>query len=71
MPYFTLTYDVVEDFVNKRTPFRPAHLTGVREAHARGELIMAGALGEPAGALLVFRGADRSVAENFARPTLT
>lgn len=66
MPYFTLTYDVVDDFVNKRTPFRPAHLAGVREAHARGELIMAGALGEPAGALLVFRGADKSVAESFA-----
>lgn len=66
MPYFALIYDVVDDFVNKRTPFRPAHLTGVREAHARGELIMAGALGGPAGALLVFRGADKSVAENFA-----
>jgi len=67
MPYFTLTYEVVDDFVNKRTPFRPAHLTGVREAHARGELIMAGALAEPAGALLVFRAADKSVAENFAK----
>ena len=67
MPYFALTYDVVEDFTNKRTPFRPAHLKEVRDAQARGELIMAGALGEPAGALLVFRGADRSVAENFAK----
>lgn len=67
MPYFALTYEVVDDFVNKRTPFRPAHIAGVREAHARGELIMAGALGEPAGALLVFRGADKSVAENFAK----
>jgi uncharacterized protein len=66
MPYFALTYDVVEDFVNKRTPFRPAHLKEVREAHARGELVMAGALGEPAGALLVFRALDKSVAENFA-----
>ena len=59
MPYFALTYDVVEDFVNKRTPFRPAHIKEVRDAHARGELVMAGALGEPAGALLVFRGADK------------
>ena len=67
MPYFALTYDVVDDFVNKRTPFRPAHIKEVREAHARGELVMAGALGEPAGALLVFRGADKSVAENFAK----
>jgi len=67
MPYFVLTYDVAEDFVNKRTPFRPAHLKEVREAHARGELIMAGALGEPAGAMLVFRAADRSTAEQFAK----
>ena len=67
MPYFTLTYDVVEDFANKRTPFRPAHLKEVRDAHARGELIMAGALGEPPGALLVFRAADKSVPENFAK----
>jgi uncharacterized protein YciI len=66
MPYFALMYDVVEGFADKRTPFRPAHLKEVREAHARGELILAGALGDPAGALLIFRGTDKSVAENFA-----
>ena len=38
MPYFTLTYAVVDDFIIQRTPFRPAHLEAVREAHARGEL---------------------------------
>ena len=67
MPYFALTYDVVDDFVNRRMPFRPAHIKEVRDAHARGELVMAGALGEPAGALLIFRGAERSVAEHFAK----
>jgi uncharacterized protein YciI len=67
MPYFALIYDVVEDFANKRTPFRPAHLKEVRDAQARGELIMAGALGEPAGALLIFRAADKSAAETFAK----
>ena len=67
MPYFALMYDVVDDFTNKRTPFRPAHLKEVRESQARGELIMAGALADPAGALLVFRAADKSVAENFAK----
>ena len=67
MPYFALTYDVVDDFANKRTPFRPAHLKEVREAHARGELVMAGALGDPYGALLVFRAADKSTVENFAK----
>lgn len=68
MPYFALTYDVVDDFVTQRTPYRPEHLQMVRDAHARGELVMAGALGSPpTGALLVFRAADRTTAEEFAR----
>ncbi len=67
MPYFALTYEVVGDCVNKRTPFRPSHLKEVRDSHARGELVMAGALGEPAGALLNFRAADKTTAENFAQ----
>jgi uncharacterized protein len=66
MPYFALTYEVVDDFVNRRMPFRPAHIKEVRDAHARGELVMAGALGEPAGALLVFRATDRTTVERFA-----
>ena len=66
MPYFALTYEVVDDFVNKRTPFRPAHLNEVRSAHQRGELVMAGALAEPAEALLIFRVRDKSVVETFA-----
>ena len=52
MPYFALTYDVVDDFTARRTPYRPQHLQLARDAAARGELVMAGALGEPAGALL-------------------
>ncbi|MDH4065744.1 MAG: YciI-like protein [Acidobacteriota bacterium] len=66
MPYFALIYEVADDFIDKRTPYRPEHLQMAREAEARGELVMAGALGEPAGALLVFRADDRSVAEAFA-----
>jgi uncharacterized protein YciI len=67
MPYFALTYDVVPDFVDRRTPYRPEHLQLARDAHGRGELVLAGALGEPAGALLVFKADDRSTAENFAK----
>jgi uncharacterized protein len=67
MPYFVLTYETVENFTERRTPYRPAHITQVRDAHARGELVMAGATGDPpTGALLVFRAPDRSVAESFA-----
>lgn len=67
MPYFALTYDVVDGFIDKRTPHRPEHLRIARDAAARGELVMAGGLGEPAGALLIFRAADRSVPEAFAK----
>jgi uncharacterized protein len=68
MPYFVLFYDIVEDFAAKRTPFRPEHLSLVHAAHERGDLVMAGALAEPMdGALLLFRGAEKSVAEEFAR----
>jgi len=68
MKHFALMYDVVDGFIEKRTPVREAHLALVRGAHARGELVMAGALGEPPdGALLVFRGDDADAAERFAR----
>jgi uncharacterized protein YciI len=68
MGYFALFYEVVEDFVNRRVPYRDEHLKLAREAQARGELVLAGALAEPAdGALLVFRGERPDAAENFAR----
>ena len=68
MPYFILTYDVVDDFPAKRTPFRAQHLRQVQDAHDRGELLMAGALAEPLdGAVLIFRVQDRAAVEGFAR----
>ncbi len=67
MAYFALFYEVPEDFAAKRAPYRQEHLRLVQEAHDRGELLMGGALAEPADqALLVFRAADRSVPEAFA-----
>ena len=68
MPYFALSYDVVPNFIERRTVFRELHLRLVRDAHDRGQLVMAGALGQPPdGALLVFRGESTAVAEDFAR----
>jgi uncharacterized protein YciI len=68
MKYFALIYYVVDQFVSRRVPFRQEHLRLVREANHRGELLLAGALGDPADrALLVFHTQDRSVAEDFAR----
>ncbi len=66
MPYFAVDYEVVDRFVERRTPFRDAHLDLVRAAHARGEIVMAGAVGQPPqGALLVFKVATAAEAENF------
>ena len=68
MPYFALMYDMVEDFVARRAGYRDQHLRLARESHARGELVLAGALADsPAGALLIFNSADASAAEDFAR----
>ena len=63
-----LFYDVVDDYVEKRTAHRGLHLELARQAHARGELLLAGALAEPAdGAVLVFRGDSPDAAVAFAK----
>jgi|ERR1700722_8338089 uncharacterized protein YciI len=68
MPYFVMTYDLVDDYIARRAAFREEHLQLAAEAHARGELLLGGAFSDPPDkAVTVFRAADRSVAENFAR----
>jgi uncharacterized protein YciI len=63
-----LFYDVVDDYLEKRAPFREAHLKLAREAYERGEIVLGGALADPAdGALLVFRGDSPGAAEAFAK----
>lgn len=63
-----LFYDVVDDYVERRAQFRQQHLELARQAQQRGELVLAGALAEPAdGAVLVFRGDSTNVAEAFAK----
>ena len=66
--YYILWYKTVENYVEKRAPHRESHLAYARPAHERGELVMAGALAEPAdSAVLVFKGDKPRVAEEFAR----
>jgi uncharacterized protein len=68
MKYFALIYYVVENFVERRAPFRAEHLQLAQAAKQRGELILAGALGEPAErALPVFYAPNKTVAGNFAQ----
>jgi uncharacterized protein YciI len=65
--HYILFYDMVADFTERRKVYRPEHLSLVHAAHARGELVMAGALADPSdGAVLVFRGDSPRTAEAFA-----
>jgi uncharacterized protein YciI len=64
--HFALMYEVVDDYVERRAAFRADHLKLAREAHDRGDLVLAGAFTEPAdGALIVFR--SENSAEQFAK----
>ena len=66
--HFLLFYDYVADVLDRRPQFRGAHLKHAWAAVERGEILVAGALAEPVdGAVLMFAGEDKSVAEDFAR----
>jgi uncharacterized protein YciI len=65
--HYLLMYEVVTDYVERRAPLRAAHITLAREAVARGELVLGGALNPPDGVMLLFRGDSPSVAEAFAK----
>ena len=68
MNYYALFYELVDDMVNRRVPFREEHLRLAREARERGDLVLAGALAEPVDrALLVFHVDNKSKVEAFAR----
>lgn len=67
MGYYAIFYHVVDGFVERRAPFRDAHLAHARHAASRGELALGGALAEPADtALIVFRGDSPEAAKAFA-----
>jgi len=64
--HYLLLYDVVDDYVARRTQFRNQHLEKARRAFELGELVLGGALADPVdGAALVFR--ESYQAEVFAK----
>jgi len=66
--HYLLFYDVVDNYAEKRTPFRKDHLAHAKAAVARGELVLAGALAHPVdGTVLLFKGDSPAAAEAFAR----
>ncbi|MDF1548557.1 MAG: YciI-like protein [Bacteroidales bacterium] len=65
--FYILFYKTVDNYVEKRAPYRDEHLAYAMKSYEEGKLIMAGALAEPADeAVLVFKGNDPEVAKDFA-----
>lgn len=68
MKHFLLFYEVADDYLTRRGEFREAHLKKAWDSHAKGELILGGALADPIdGAVLLFAADSRAVPEAFAR----
>ena len=66
--HYLLFYEADSDYAERRQPFRAAHLQHARNAVARGELVLGGALANPIdGAVLLFRGDSTAAAEQFAK----
>jgi uncharacterized protein len=61
-----LTFDLTDDYLERRVAHRDEHLALARAAHERGELLLAGAFSEPADkSLFVWATDDESVIERF------
>ncbi len=68
MKHWLLFYDVADDYLERRAQFRAAHLALAWRAVERGELVLGGALADPAdGAVLLFRAPTAETAAAFAR----
>jgi uncharacterized protein YciI len=67
MTHLVLEYALVDDYVERRQALRQEHLALLHEAKERGDLLLAGALGDPPDrALLVWSTTERAVVEAFA-----
>jgi uncharacterized protein len=65
--HYLLFYELVDDYATRRAQFRNAHLDLAWKASSRGELVLAGALTNPADtAVFLFKGDSSAAAEQFA-----
>ena len=65
--YYLLIYDLVEDYMKKRTPYRSQHFDHVKTAQTRGEFVMGGAFDPADQAGLLFKVEEIAVIENFVK----
>jgi uncharacterized protein YciI len=67
MAHYLLIYELADDYLERRPEFRGLHLQAAWAAAERGELVLAGALADPADqAVLFFQGDSPEIAERFA-----
>jgi len=65
--HYLLMYDLAPDYLERRATFRNEHLTLAWQAQARGDLVLTGALTDPADmAVFQFQGDSPAAAEAFA-----
>jgi uncharacterized protein YciI len=65
--HYLLMYELAPDYLERRGEFRTEHLKLAWEAQARGDMVLAGALADPAdGAVLLFSSDSPEPAERFA-----
>ncbi|MDH5475897.1 MAG: YciI-like protein [Cyclobacteriaceae bacterium] len=66
--YYILFYKTIDNYIEKRAPYRDEHLKLAKMASQKENLIMAGALADPPdGAILIFKGDSPKIAEDFAK----
>jgi len=66
--HYLLIYHLSPDYLERRVEFRNEHLSLAWDAHKSGELMLGGALQEPADrAYLLFKGDSAEAAEQFAK----
>ena len=68
MKHFLLFYETDDHFLARRAGYRKVHLEYAWASVAKGDLVLGGALADPADtAVLLFQGDSPDVAEIFAR----
>ena len=65
---YALQYEYVTNALEKRKPYREAHLAFIRKQVEKGNVILGGAIGDPpTGALTIFRNLSANDIEQFVR----
>ena len=66
--HYLLMYELAPDYLERRGEFRTEHLKMAWDAQERGEIVVAGALSDPADmAVLMFKAESPEVVERFAK----